>query len=231
MDVASDIRNLPGTELGEAAGQTATDVASGASAEAPTSTFADLQRVKDFLNEQITKSGGWKAATPTEKNLALRDAWKSVEGQLESGTDAAAAATGDQEMLNKYLQDKLTYGNAKTAQNIALGSTSRDMAAQPVSLGSKALAAGELARGNLPGAAAAVGVNKVINSYGQNAVALGADKLADIVRGAPEKLGPFASMLSSALQRSNVSLGATNYILNQTNPAYREHMRALSGDQ
>lgn len=53
--------------------------------------------------------------------------------------------------------------------------------------------------------------------------AVSADKLAQVLEATPQVFGKFASTLQSAAARGASSLGATDYILQQTNPEYRKH--------
>lgn len=57
------------------------------------------------------------------------------------------------------------------------------------------------------------------------------DNLADIVQKAPQMLGKFAKPLQDAAARGGNSLAATNFVLQQTNPEYREMMLKSSEDQ
>lgn len=193
--------------------------------------FSTAQSIKNFLNSQVKESGGWNSPNPTAKNLALQDAVRSVTKEIEDGVKEGATSTGDSDLLNNYLKSKLDYGNSKAAEKILVGNQARELANQPVSLGQKVMAAGAVAYGNIGQAGLIIGGGKALKMYGNNAVALGADKLADIVRTSPEALGPFAGQLAAAAQRGSVALSATNNILSQTSEAYREHMRKLFEDQ
>src|SRR5262249_37850118 len=51
-----------------------------------------------------------------------------------------------------------------------------------------------------------------------------ADNLSDVVLKAPQLLGKFAKPLQDAAARGGNSLAATHFILQQTNPEYREMM-------
>lgn len=190
-------------------------------------TFDNAQDIKDFINQNVMDTGGWKGAPANPINGALRQAYGGVGDAMEASADKGAVGAGDPDLLSKYLQAKTTYGDSATAQNILTNSSARAAAAQPVSLGSKVLAAGQLASGQPIKAAATVGALKAVGSYGNNIAALGADRLADVLRSDPSSLGPWAKQLSDAAARGGASLGATNYILQQTSPEYRQHIRNM----
>lgn len=54
-----------------------------------------------------------------------------------------------------------------------------------------------------------------------------ADKLSDIVQRSPQSLGQWAPALQAAAQRGPTSLAATSAVLQQTDSAYRAHMKKL----
>lgn len=57
--------------------------------------------------------------------------------------------------------------------------------------------------------------------------AAGADFLSNIVKSSPQSLGKWAPVLGAAATRGGNALPASDYILQQTDPEYREHMRNL----
>lgn len=61
------------------------------------------------------------------------------------------------------------------------------------------------------------------------AVPWGLDRISDVVRASPGAFGKFAAPLQAAAQRGGNSLAATHFILQQTNPDYRELMRKMQG--
>lgn len=71
-----------------------------------------------------------------------------------------------------------------------------------------------------------------IEQTGRRAASSGAimvDKLADVLRMDPTAFGKFAKPLQEAAQRGGTSLAATNFVLQQTNPEYREIYSKMSG--
>jgi len=89
------------------------------------------------------------------------------------------------------------------------------------------------------GALAAItgGASELVTSpgvwkQGLRATGWSADKIGDIVRSKPELFGKYASVLQNALLRGPEGLAATHFILESTDPGYREVIRAVAdGDQ
>jgi len=83
--------------------------------------------------------------------------------------------------------------------------------------------------GTVVGAGAGL-VTKALRPRLASMGAVSADKLADVLRATPAALGPWAEQLTQAMSRGATSLGATNYVLMQTNSDYRQHMENLFND-
>lgn len=200
--------------------------------------FQTAQKIKNFVKSQTNFDSTRSQTT----NDLLKQVYGAVKTRMEQAVDAGAETVGDPEMLSEYLKNKRDYGNAEVAGGILDGSAAREAANQRFGLGSKVVAAGELAAGNPIKAAATAGLMKGAALYGRNAEAAaadglatgmrwGADKIADIVQSNPKLLGSWAPMLQAAATRGNTSLAATNLILSQTSQAYREHMKNLFDNQ
>lgn len=183
--------------------------------------YQQAQDIKGFVGDQVERAGGWNGPNPSEKNLALRDVYHMINGKIEEGAEAAAKDSGDEDLLNNYLQAKSDYGNAKTAGKILNGSTASEASNNKIGLTSTIVGAGELATGNPVKAAVTMGAWQAAKAYGNNFVALSADKLADVVQNNPSVFGAFSGALKSAAARGGTSLAATDYILQQTNQDYR----------
>lgn len=197
--------------------------------------FATLQKVKDFVKSQTN----YDAANDSTTNAVMKQVGKMVKDQAETSVDQGAKALGDPDLLNQYLQNKRDYGNSSIASDILNASTAREAANQRLGLSQTIIGASKLAAGQPLQAAAEVGALKAASLYGRNAEAAvtggiakgmqwSADRLNDIVRTNPTLLGPWAGVLSQAASRGPTSLGATNFILQQTSPAYRAHINSLS---
>lgn len=77
--------------------------------------------------------------------------------------------------------------------------------------------------------AAGVGAKKFGEKFGNQSVAVGADFVKNLVQSAPQSLGKWAAPLTQAAERGGNSLAATDYILQQTDPEYRQHLQSLKG--
>lgn len=217
--------------------------------------FATLQKIKKFVGDQ----SNWDSAKSSDTNSLLKQVSGFVKGKIEDAVDQGADSLGNKDILSNYLKSKKDYGNSEIAKNILTGSTARQQSAQGLSLGDAVVASGELAAGRPLKAAATLGAYKATKLYGNNIKAgvydyaadsidnaaniikpatnvgaaavskIGADKLADIIRSTPEALGPWGKQLSDALARGGASLGATNFMLQQTSPEYRQHISKLTG--
>lgn len=74
--------------------------------------------------------------------------------------------------------------------------------------------------------AAAIGLGSAVaggiaKRYGNAVASAASDKLAGLLRTAPQQLGPYAPALLQAAQRGNQALAVTHFLLMQQDPAYR----------
>jgi hypothetical protein len=94
---------------------------------------------------------------------------------------------------------------------------------------------GDLAAMGAAGAAAhnplvalpAVAAKKLLFPRISSSLAVTADGLAKLAAGAPQALGKFAPVIQAAAQRGTQAIAATHFILQQSNPEYREKIKAL----
>lgn len=166
----------------------------------------------------------WKTPEATPANKAAANIYRET---VESRAKAI-----DPTLADKFEGSKADYSLLKPIQEAAerrAATTSQSPWGGMLDLGS---AAGAVASGHPLLAPAMAVARRVVAPRLASSAAVGADKLADIVNTAPHLLGPWASQLAAAAARGGSSLGATNFILSQTNPAYREHMKTVfGGDQ
>lgn len=73
--------------------------------------------------------------------------------------------------------------------------------------------------------------SKLLRERGNSTLAVGADKLSDVLAAHPEAFGRFAGALQSAAQRGPQALSATHYLLQQTNPDYRKTINGTNNAQ
>lgn len=145
-----------------------------------------------------------------------------ASGYKQAVEDAATEA--DPTLAAQFKADKETYGALKP---VVVGAGKRASTLQQSQYGGLLDTATDLATGGGMQGIVAAGARRAIAPRIASMAAVGADRLAEIVRSAPESLGAFAGQLTAAAQRGGVALAATNQILSQTSPEYREHMKRL----
>lgn len=129
--------------------------------------------------------------------------------------------------LADYQKAKKAYGAFATSSDAAgtLANRQEKNATFGVLPMLSATAAGHY--GPLAQVAAAVGT-KALRERGSSTMAVGADKLADILRATPEALGPFAPMLQDAATKGTTSLALTHYLLSK-DPSYVQTVNQAAG--
>ncbi len=70
-----------------------------------------------------------------------------------------------------------------------------------------------------------------MGAAGQAVTRMGADRISDVVRDNPQALGKWAPRLKEAADRSDTALNASHFVLMQTDPAYRDHIKKTLGDE
>lgn len=191
-------------------------------AEKPAFGARDLQDLKNAYRydprEQASLSLG-KEATNELKKIVGTDLEKNIEKMAPlAGKDA------------DYAKLKEGYGAAITAKNALKRQTQRNVKNRLIEPSTYMSAAGAAAGGAGGAGALATGlVNKLGLKYGNQIMATGADKAADLLERSPEALKEFAGPLSGALQRSLASGGpsfAVTHQLLMKNPKYRQIINA-----
>lgn len=148
-----------------------------------------------------------------------------AQGYRQAVEDSAVEA--DPGLASQFKKDKETYGLLSPV-SVAAGSRASTLNQSQFG-GFLDQAADFAAGGGVKGVVGAAARREIAPRIA-SVVAVGADKLAEVLRKAPESLGPFRQQLTDAMNRGGVSLAATNSILNQTSEAYREHMKTVFGD-
>lgn len=131
-----------------------------------------------------------------------------------------AAQQADPAAAAKFKSGKDTYGLLAPIQEAA---EKRGLQQNQAPLGGlgDTVAAGV---GGVPGFLA----KRILQPRVASSSAVALDSIADIVLKAPQALGKFAKPLQDATARGGNSLGATHFILQQTNPEYREILRKVA---
>lgn len=142
----------------------------------------------------------------------------------ESANKLGISGAGD---LVRNLNKKYSIG--LNADTVIRNKLSSEIGNKSFGLTDTMLGAGELASENpsLGKIGTLLGIKKASEKYGNQVLAQGADKLADIVAKAPQTLGRYSGVLQNAAQRGGQSLAITNYVLQQSDPEYRKHINNI----
>lgn len=187
------------------------DIKAGPDTYSLTAAEAEKRGFQDKVN--------WQNPDSNPGNAAASDTFKTAVEDKAQALDPNAAA--------QFAEGKSTWGLFAPIQEAAERRAATLAASPKGGLLDMATVAGGVASGHPVLAAAAPVARRVLAPRLASMGAVGADKLADIIKATPEALGPWAQQLSKAAARGSASLGATNYVLMQTNEAYRIHMRKL----
>ena len=85
--------------------------------------------------------------------------------------------------------------------------------------------------GGPPAALAAAPVRAFASKRLASSGAVSLDKLGEILKAAPENFGRYGRVLQNAATRGATSLGATNFVLMNTDPEYRKMLLEMSKEQ
>lgn len=123
------------------------------------------------------------------------------------------------------------YHVLQSAEDIAKDTTARQMGNRTISPSDYIAGLGGLVHGGgVSGVAASVG-NHVLRTRGGQTAAWGLNNLSKILSERPDAFGPFAGPLLSAAKRGTQALSVTHFLLQQSNPQYRQTIDQLSGDK
>lgn len=171
----------------------------------------------------------WDREQSLPKEL-LKDVGRILNEEVETAAQGVARKMGDSPVANEFMQAKKSYGVAKDIAEFAGDRALRQRSNMPVGLADLAwggvIGMGSGGMGAIPGAVA----SKVIRSRGASSAAVVLDKLAAILKQAPEALQKFRQPLEVAAQRGDKSLAAAHYVLSKSNPNYREVIKKVVGE-
>jgi hypothetical protein len=187
-----------------------------------------------LLKEKIGKTANWKNnLVVTDKEKMAREAYDIVNKYIDESADVASDLMGTQGLKETLKGAKKTYSGAKGAESLLENKQAREQGNKMFGLTDSIIGGAGLATSPFTGgmsaipAMALVGGKKLLEKYGSQTAAIGFDKLGDYVRKNPNMFGKFSDVLSKAAQRGSNALGATHFMLQQTNPEYREQLKAL----
>jgi hypothetical protein len=187
----------------------------------PTMDWMEANKLKGTLQDAANWNNN-SAATVLDRQLAGK-----FRANLDSQLENVAGQTGNAEGFQDFLANKQQYGAANRMQDTLQNRISSQLGNKPIGLTDTIAGAGQLAHGNLLGAAATVGAKHALEGIGASTIASGSFKLANIIKTAPHALGPYAEMLSKAAARGDQALAATDYVLQQRDPSYRQMLQGL----
>lgn len=186
--------------------------------------YSEAQKLKQLLGEY-----GWKEGAAVPGREQAQQAYGVVNKELDNAVDQGAQQVGDPDMLANLQHARKNYKAASNTVDALEGQQAGEAGNQQIGLGSKVLAAGQLAAGNPLKAAATIGLNEGARRFGNNFAAVGADALSKILSDSPQVLGRYAPILTNAMQRGGPdALSATHHILLQTDPNYAKQLTGES---
>lgn len=188
--------------------------------------FQTANEVKGVLQDLANWNSN-KNATLLDKKVA-----GTFRGSVDNALEDVSNTPKNMGMFEEFLGDKKIYGAAGRAEDTLWGRVGADNANKTASLTDVVLAAPTLAEGGVGPAAMTVGVKKVAERYGNQAIAQGANKLAKIsantlepmIKANPQFFGKFLPALQQAATRGSEELAVTHYLLSQSDPDYQALM-------
>lgn len=180
---------------------------------------SEAENIKRGYNR---KAGNW--ADP-EKSMAGKELYQ----QWRSGVENVATKNAP-ETAKLFEEGKKSYGLLAPIQEAAerrAATTAQSPAGGFLDMASSAAGA---ATGGGAAAVAAPVARRLISPRITSSLAVGADRLSDIVAKSPQSLGKYSDVLQKASQRGGNALGVTDYMLQMNDPEYREMKKQLDGE-
>lgn len=199
-------------------------------------------RVKGIIGDEMENAvGRYDSMLAQKAQPAAAASMQTGTGPVSNIPLEGSAVLGDAEAAGSGARDayeamKSRYGSFATAGKAAEKLANRQeknatFGLLPTITGAAGIAAGA-AHGSpmmaLGGAGLGV-AHKVLRERGSSAMAVSADKLADVLQATPQVFGKYAGPLAKAAERGNQSLAATHFVLDQSDPAYREKHKEIFG--
>ncbi len=167
-----------------------------------------------------------------QTNYASPEAEKKASGQVASlfkNEVERAALDADPALASKFTEGKKTFGLLAPIQEAAEKRAATLRQSPFGGLGDFAAVGSGGAAGGPIGAAAGLIGKKVVAPRLASSMAVTADTLSKIASQAPEVMGKFAPVMQNAAQRGSQAVAATHFILEQSNPEYREMLKKING--
>lgn len=187
-------------------------------------------REAQALKQELGKVANWKAAnTLTDKERMAREAYFVVSKAIDDTAEKGAETLGIQGLKETLQKSKSLYSKAKSAEELLTNRFAREEGNKLFGLTDTITGAGAMGVMG-PGAIGLVGAKKGLEKFGNNAAAIGANNISQIVKQSPQSLGKFAKVLQQAEQRGPQGVAATHFVLQSTNPEYREILKRAAGE-
>ena len=207
--------------LGEAPQPPSTDMPD---IESPTQSLVDAEQTKRGFQNKVNYNG-----SPLDNSVNKEAADVYRQAVEDSATKV------NPKMADQFTQAKSDYGTLRPITEAAEKRAAGNAQAQGLNfhgMGRTALGAafgGEegYRHGGLDGAIVGATTGAFVAPRIAASTAVGADWLSGVVQNAPHLLGKYASVLTQAAARGSTSLSATDYVLQSTDPEYRQHLQDL----
>jgi hypothetical protein len=187
---------------------TSTDIEAENSADAGPSSEVPISKAEE-IRKGFDKSAKWDSNT----DAPTRDANKiAANAYRTAGENAISDA--NPELGAQYKAAKTTQATLIPVQEAA-AKRAGTLAQSPLG------GLGDVAAAAVEGAPGVIG-RRMIGPRIASMGAVSADQISNIVAKTPEVFGKFSEVLKTAAARGGSSLGATDYILQQSNPEYRQ---------
>jgi hypothetical protein len=141
-----------------------------------------------------------------------------------------AATEANPELANTFKEGKDTYGLIAPIREAAEKRASTLNQSPIGGLGDLTAAGAGFIKAGPVGAVIAPIAKRLVAPRLSSSLAVGADKVADLVAQTPQVFGKWAPALQEAAQRGTQSLAVTHYLLQQNDPDFRKHVQSLYGE-
>lgn len=203
----------------ERGAEDATEMTAANTAEGPLQTLSEAEKTKRGFQNKVNYNG---SSLDNSVN-------KEAAGVYRNAVESEAVATNP-ELAEAFAKEKKDYALLSPIEEAASKKAAVNDNSHGLNLnhlGSRALGAavgGEEGHrhGGIAGGLAGAAAGALVAPRMTSTFAVGADRLADVFKAAPSAFGKFAPTLSNAAARGSNSLAATDYILQQSNPEYRQ---------
>jgi len=197
------------------------------------------------LSEALKQKSGYKF-TPNDpsailSNKELQNKLKSAVGsEMVDAAEGLSARPGAEAVADQLKEGNRLYGIAKPAVKAAEDRKVGNLANNMLSPSDKGVGLGYLLSQGADAVTSPVkmvtglalgAANNQIRTRSSSMAAVTADKVAELLKSAPEALGPYAKMLQSAQEKGARSLGVTHEILMKNDPDYAKAIQRNFGGQ